>query len=369
MKYRIQRSLLFQLYTRLFLGILIFTSLILVLQILRLSEFLILYHVDFKDLAILIISMGLSFQPLVIPTAMVFASFSVFGHFVERKEWLSSLTSGIGYRHLLPPVVFFFALPVALACLYISLEAVPWCSRQVELTRERITNKKGLASIKGGAFLALADDVLILVQDMDPSTQELKHIFLYDNREFDYPIAIAAQKGFLSKDFTQQKITLNLSQGGLQSYLPKDDVFRYMDFEKLKVEIRLKDPLTVIGAAPASLRYNDLKKTAQRFRAENNLKAYYEFALDLHRRYALPLSAFIFVILAFAVSISSQKRYIRLSPMVQSLLVLIVMWSLYISGSAMVFNGIIPPWSALWIPNGLFIGVTIQQLATKKIMA
>jgi lipopolysaccharide export system permease protein len=337
----------------------------LVLQILRLSEFLILYDVQWGDVGVLMASMCLSFQPLVIPTSVVFAAFSVFGRFVSQKEWLGLLSSGIGWRKVLPTMLVFFGIPVSLFCLWVGLEVVPWGSRQAELVREDMFNRKSAASIKTGEFLQLMEHMLFYVDSLDPETQTLYNLFIFDERQPNIPMTITGQKGHLSRSLTQKTMILNVEQGLIHSLPEEDASLRVIKFEDLSIRFELDNKFVIIGAAPASFRLSDLKTELDKLRKENNRTGFTEFALDFHRRFALPFSVFVFVLLAFALSITTQHRTLRIPPLIQSLLLLTIMWLMYISGSSMVFNGWVSPVLALWFPNALFLSVAIVHLTQK----
>jgi lipopolysaccharide export system permease protein len=369
MRYRVIRSLLSQLYAYVLMGSGIFISVLLVLQLLRLSEFLIVYSVSFWDLSKLLFFMSISFLPIVIPTSMVFATFSVMGRFVEKREWLGMLTCGIGYRHLCLAMSLYFALPLSVFCLYLGLDVVPWGSRQVDKTAEAIYNKKSLTSVQQNVFFNLFDEMVMYVGDMDTDKNQMQNIFLYDERDPNVPVTITAQEGEMERNVTDGTIDLNFKRGIVQSHDQSESSLRTMTYKKLKVSAEIAHRSKAIFPLASSLNVTELNNRIRELESEESTPhIYYEFLVDLHRRFALPVAGFVFVLLGFAISLSSQKRYFKLSPMVQSLVVLLVYWSAYIVNNLLTFKGILPAWVGLWATVVLFFIISAQQLYAKRVM-
>jgi len=368
MRYRVVRDLLSQLYIYCLMGTLVFTTSILVLQLIRFTKFLIEFHVSLLDLLSLLGYMCFSFLPVVVPTAMVFSALTVFGRFVEKKEWLGVLTCGIGYRKFLFPVIVYFALPLSLMCLYFGLEVVPWGNQQVKNTVEAIYNKKSLTSIQKKTFLNVFDGVVLFVHDLDTQANVMKKVFLFDERKPNAPLVVTAKTGTLHRDIPKETLELALSEGMIQSHNVSESSLKLMQYKSLNIEAHIG--FKSKGAFPAvmSLRLNELEQKIQEFKEQGKKRSYLEYLIDYHRRFALPAAAFVLVLFGFALPLSSQKRYIRLSPIIQSFVVMLVYWVIYIVNNVLVQQGIFPAWFGLWFSVVVFFALSIQLLISKRIM-
>lgn len=368
MKYQINRYLVVQLYAYLLLGVFVFISALLILQMLRLSEFLVVYDVSLIDLFLLLSFMSVSFFPIVIPTAMVFSTFSVFGRFVEKREWLGILTCGVGYRRILFPVLAYFALPLSVLCLVVGLNVVPWASQQVDLTAEQIYNKKSLTSVRRNVFFNLLDGMVMFVGGFDSRSNQIQKIFLYDERNPSTPVTIIAKSGQMRRNVGERAFKMDFKDGVVQSHNLAESTLRTMRYEDLQVQAKMEHETMVIFPVASSLDLKTLENRIEQLDQEGRPPLYYEFLVDYHRRFALPVAGFMFVLLGIALSLSAQKRYFRLSPIIQSFIVLLIYWVVYVVNNLLTFQGYLSAGLGLWVSVLLFFALSCQQLFSKRVM-
>lgn len=335
-------------------GTIIFLLIMLMFQMIRLSEFVVVHQVALKDVARLFSYMALAFFPIAIPISFLFSVLMGISRANSEGEILALQVNGFSLKQIFLPVLVFSGV-VSLFCLYTSLYTVPQGNRSFELLVTKLTNERAIAALKPGVFSDL-HGLTLYAEEVIPVKNEMKRVFIYDEREEAHPLAISAEAGLLKRQETKGVLTLRLTNGTISiDSKPLDGIQQKMGFEVYDINLNL-DPKGDSWRAysPPSYTYPQLKQRLTEVLPDP--PQYRQLLVELHKRFSLSFSCLVFAGLGFFIGTLSQ-RGIRSTAILLCLAVGLVYWLSYLAANALAAGGWIMPWLGMWLPNIAFAGV------------
>ena len=335
-------------------GTSLFLLIMLLLQAIRLSEFVIIHQVALKDVAKLSMYLMQSFLPIAVPIAFLFSVVMGISRANSEGEIVALQANGISLTQILTPI-FLFSIVVSTFCLYTSFYTVPKGNRAFELLITRLNNERVIATLKPGVFLEF-HGLVLYAEQIIPVKNEMVHVFIYDERDDRSPLAITAQAGRLTAEPGRGLLVLRLQDGVI--HIDKkalDPIQQEIEFETYDINLELPEKGEVWRAySPPSYNLDQLLQRIQE--TTHDLPENRKLLVEYHRRFSLSFSCVVFAILGFLIGILSQ-RGLRSSSIVLCLLVALVYWVSYIIANATAISGYAPPWLMIWLPNVFFLFV------------
>jgi len=336
-------------------GTTLFLLIMLMFQAIRLSDFIVVHQVSIQDVGRISLSLMLSFLPIAIPVAFLFAVLMGVSRANSEGEIVALQANGISLIQIFLPIGA-FSVFVSLVCLYASLYTVPQGNRNFELLITKLSNERALAMLKPGVFTEGFFGLVLFAETIIPVKNEMKRIFIYDQRDENHPLAITADAGILRHLPEQGRITLRLSSGTIHVDNKKDlKVLQKVDFDVYDINLDL-------GAAGNSWRdYSPQSYTLPQLKAKlieiaNDIPSFRQLQVEYHRRFSLSFSCIVFAMLGFSIGIWSQ-RGVRSSAVLLCLVVGLCYWLSYVAANALASTGWVIPWVGIWVPNFLFAGI------------
>lgn len=133
------------------IGVLVFIFILLMFQILRLTEFVLVHGVDIKTALKIVSFLAISFLPAVLPMSLLFAVLLTFSRFSGDSEIVAFKSIGLHLGHLVIAPVF-LGIFVAAFSAHTSFFSAPWGNRQFEVLITKLGNAKAAATIREGTF-------------------------------------------------------------------------------------------------------------------------------------------------------------------------------------------------------------------------
>jgi lipopolysaccharide export system permease protein len=332
-------------------GTSIFLLIMLMFQAIRLSEFVVVHQVAMIDVGRLSVFLMLSFLPIAVPIAFLFAVLMGISRANSEGELLALQVNGFSVAQIYFPLGL-FSIFVSFFCLYTSLYTVPQGNRSFELLITKLGNERVMASLKPGVFKGFYG-MTVFAEHIVPMKKEMKRIFLYDEREEMHPLAITAQAGILKEVPEKGLLTLRLTNGTI--YVDKkipDGIEQKIDFEVYDINLNVSERGdSWRDYSPPSFNYPQLRQRLQE--TIHDPPAYRKLQVELHRRFALSFSCLVFSALGFFIGALS-TRGIRSTAIILCLLVAVVYWLAYVAANALALGGLVWPWVGIWSPNVLF---------------
>ncbi len=368
MKYRLQRHLLAQLYIHFMTGTFIFVTLLSTFKIISICAMWATNAITFEGFLGLVCYRALLVFPISMTIAAVFSTFSVFGRLDEKKEWIGMLSSGIGLRHLLYSVVLFFALPVATLCIYLYHHVTPWSYTLIQQALTQAHEERLLGLIRPNHFFKISDGIIMTTSGVNKQKRTLSGVYVMDERNKEQPLLIVAPKGHIVHT-AEKSVEVVLSDGHMISDT-QSTTTRTLGFKKLTLNTNIEQTFKRFKRHPSTYYFQELVNiTNQRLdKYGAKSKNYLRYAMHVHRGFAMSAGILVLTFFVLLFSLTGRRRPKAFSPMLQSIVLLLVIWIIRVIGSSLVIKGHMAAWAALWAPNVLFAGLGLMLLFRKRPM-
>ncbi len=334
------------------MGTAIFLLIMLTFQAIRLSEFVVVHQVPMKDVGRISVYLMLSFLPIAVPIAFLFAILMGISRANTEGEIIALQANGISLTQLFIPLGI-FSIFVTLVTLYASLYSVPQGNRKFELLIEKLGNEHAVAALKPGVFQEGFFGLVLFAEKIIPVKNELKKVFIYDERDEENPLVITAEAGVLRTVPEKGFLTLRLTQGTI--FMDK----RSPEAAQQKIDYDVYDINLEIGEhggswreySPPSFNFMQLKTRLKETIPDPPMHRKLE--VELHRRFSLSFACIVFAVLGFFIGTMSH-RGIRSTAVILCLVVALVYWLAYVGANALALTGWVAPWAGVWAPNIVF---------------
>ncbi len=348
-------------------GVLFALVILLSLQAVRLGELLVRADVDFSILSKMIQGLSLSFTPIILPIAFLFASLSLFGRLSTDRELIA--LQGMGYSpwRLMGPC-FLASVFLSFLTILCALFIAPYGNRLFEMAVDETLSKKGASVLRPGTFTEGFLDSVLYVGEKT-ADGKLKKIFLYDKSALKEEVVISATEANWNPPGENGWAQLQLIKGTLVSKNLEENTVRRIFFDEYAVNADFR---YAEGKSRDSMESQDLggllQKRKQKFEKPEDLRWVW---IELARRFCISLSFFFFVPFCFISSMRNQRT--AQSRVVLTGVVLgVIYWGSYFSLISWVakthlewvhFEPFV--WILVMIPN-IVIGVASLFLIKKR---
>lgn len=359
--FRVIRYIFAEIMPGFILGLVVFVLILLMFQVLRLTEFVLIHGVGLKIVLQLITYLSISFLPAILPMSVIFSVIMTYGRLSTDSEIIAIKSVGVNTWSLVAPAIVFGVLVGILSC-FSSFYIGPWGNRQFEVLISQVGNQKVTASIREGAFADGFYDLVVYAKEVDTRDGILKNVFIYDERKDKMPLTIIAKKGIVLKDEqgALSSTVLRLIDGSI--HRTSNEIYTKINFKSY--DIFLSNPVNnqVVEKSPQSLKLSELNEMLGSTPAgEKKTKLQSEF----HKRWSVTFACLAFSLLGVGLGIANHRRTQRVSGFVLSVGLIVVYWIMHIGMESVARSGIIPAFIALWVPSLFFFTAAFYTL--KKI--
>ncbi|MES3038465.1 MAG: LPS export ABC transporter permease LptF [Bdellovibrionota bacterium] len=357
---RLQRYIFFEIIPSFLLGLLVFLFIILMFQVLRMTDLAIGHGVEVKTLAELIGYVCISLLPVLLPMSLLFSIIMTYSRLSQNSEIIAMKACGVNMGTITAPAVV-LGLIIGIISAQTSFEIAPWGNRRFEVLSNRLAQSKAAANIKAGTFSDGFFDLVVYANQVDSTRGEMQNIFIYDERDPQNPLTIIAKSGSLVQDpsFSGQSILLRLNDGDIHRSAETHTKIQFKSYD-----IKLYEPLNIKDRdkSPQSFTLKDIRESL----AENKTPELNKLMLiEMNKRWALTALCLIFAMIGVALGTQTQLRSQKAGGLILSLVVIIVYWVFYIGSESYARSGDIHPGVALWAPNFMFGIFAIWSLKNK----
>ncbi len=338
-----------------FIGLLVFTFVMLMNQILVLAELLITKGVDFVLIFLIIFYSLPALTVLTIPMSLLLGILLSLGRLNSDSEITVMRASGISIYRMMVPILL-FALLCWMICLYLMQVTVPWANYSLSNLMFRIMTTNATSQLKPRVFYNQFTNMLLYVQDIPSKGQSWKGVFIYDESQIDKSRVILARQGEVqNKPSSKEELEIRLENGSwheVDPRRPQDYTFVYFTENVLP----LPTPSQFTGEIPKSDREQtipELKLKIKEFREKKFPTNFLE--VEIHKKYSIPFACVVFAFLALTLGITS-KRGSRSSAYATSIGIILLYYVFLIGGERVGDAGRVSPWTGAWGAN-LILGL------------
>ncbi len=347
-----------------FLGLFIFTFVLLMFQILKITEMVVSYGIPVADVAKVLVYILPPFLVFTVPMAFFLAVILAAGRLSSDSELVAMKSSGISLLQLYPPILAISIVVYGISA-FLSLQVDPWGKQQFKRMLFEVGRQNATLGLKPQVFNDRFDNLVIYVQEINTRTQELSGIFISDERNPEVPNIIIAQKGRLFSSEKDMKLVIRLQGGSIHRTLKDAGTYEQAGFERYDI---LLDFSSLLGPALEKKTYlemtlPELREHMKNLRADGGddftiRRAWVEY----HRKFAFPFACVVFGLLGLPLGVVPQRSG-RGQGFTLAIVALCVYYLLFRVGENLGWKAAVHPFAAMWAPNLLFgvFGVYLLQ--------
>jgi LPS export ABC transporter permease LptF/LPS export ABC transporter permease LptG len=363
----IDRYVTLELWPPFVISVAVFTFFLVIDRVYQLTDLVIGKQVPARLVLALLLYLLPPLLSLSMPIAVLMAVLIAGGRLSADLEVAALKASGVSPARLLRP---FLAVGIIASVFigWLTLAVNPWASAAFQRQLFRIAETQATAGIQERAFVSTFGRIVLYVEEVSPSQFALKGLLASDERDPALSRIIVAREGRVLSDSERRRLTLRFIDGTInESDVADPRRFRFTTFTRYDLNLPLSNPTATaeqqakpekempLGALTAAAEGKDRGKAAP-------------FLVELHKRFALPVAAVVFVLVGFPLGIRSHRGG-RAVAITSSFAIVICYYILSTALEGPALGGRLPVWLAIWLPNAIFmvIGLALLRAVTTGI--
>jgi len=172
---------------------------------------------------------------LVVPMAVLVSTLMAFGGMAQNNEIAVLKSSGVSlYKLMIAPLIG--GIVVALLLIHFNNSVYPDANHAARILLQDISKKKPTLTLVPGVFSQEVARYSILAREINPNSNELKNVTIYDNSDPLKLNTVTAEEGKISFSKDQKKLIMDLSYGEIhESDINDRSVYRKLIFERHRI--------------------------------------------------------------------------------------------------------------------------------------
>ena len=335
-----------------FVGLMVFTIVLLMDKILKLIELIVMRGVDFSRIFMLLLFISPSFLIFTIPISVLLGTLFTFGRLSSDSEVTAFKASGISLYQLYIPICAFSVVAYLLTTCLI-LYGLPWGNRGFKATLYLIAQSKADIEIKERVFNDVFDGLVVYVDKVPIQGKRMEGILIYDERDKEKINTIFAKEGFLVSNPKSQEVALRLISGDIHRYESRANVYQKVQFSTYDLKLELAKVFLSLGKKlkEYEMSIDEIKEKMARMRKKGEDTTAQE--VEIHKRYAIPFACIVFGLIGVPLGIQP-RRSGRSHGFVFSILILLTYYISLTAFEILANRRAIPTFTVGWAPNVLF---------------
>ncbi len=340
------------------IGLLVFTFVLLIDQIPRLLAVLVARSADLETILRVFFNLLPSILAVTIPMAFLLGVLLAFGRLASDSEIVALRAVGVSPARLLVPVLAMAGLMTALT-FYINAVALPAANQAHRQLVFNLVVSKARTDVRPRTFTddLLPGRMMLYVQDVEAESGKWKNLLIHDLREPGRPKLILARGGELIVDRALSSVRLELGPGNEHTFVtarPRE--YERLDFASMSFPLPVDEffpdkKKLLLSKGDREMTLRELAREIRALRAHGrNRKEWGRYAVEWHKKFAIPGACLVFGVLGLALSLGSKKEA-RSSAFALSIAVIFVYYILIRLGEQAGDTGMMVPWLSMWGAN------------------
>jgi len=339
------------------LGIVIFTLVLLMGRLIKLTELVVSRGVPLADVCKMILFLIPSFLTYTIPMAFLLAVLLTFGRLSADNEIVVLKASGISLYQVMPPVMFSALVAVFLA-FGVSAVGAPWGNSAFRVLSLQVITNNVTATIREKTFWDDIPGVVMYAEHYEEKNKLLKGVVIHDGRNQSRPMTIFAQDGAISGSSGSNSLLLSLKDGSIHMS-GEDGLYRLVHFGEYRMTVGDKENRTPLYRNESDLWLSELMSQMNDPAVPATIRL--KHRTEFHGRFTFPFASFVFAILAVPLGIQN-RRAGKSGGFAVSILIILSYYVIMSVAKTLPEKGLLPSSIALWLPNLLFLGIGLYFL-------
>ena len=336
------------------IGIMIFTTILLMDKMFKLIELIVTRGVSLSDILMLLLFLSPSFLLFTIPMSVLLSTLISFGRLSGDSEIIAFKASGLSLYQLFLPVSIFSiaAYLLTTVCVFYGL---PWGNRGFRTTLYKIAQSKANIEIKERVFNDMFDGLVVYVEKVPLQGEKMEGILIYDERDQEKTNTIFAKEGFLANNPKSQEVILRLFDGDIHHFDSHSNVYQKIKFSAYDLKLELAKAFTSMGKKlrDKEMSIDEIKEKMEGIKQRGEDTTALD--VELNKRYAFPFACIVFALIGVPLGIQP-RRSGRSYGFVFGILLLLAYYISLTGSEILALGRSIPPYLAGWAPNVLFAG-------------
>ncbi len=366
----IDRYILREIIPFTFLGLFLFTFVLLLPQLAELMAFLVSRGAD----PMTVLRIFWNFLPrllaLTIPCSMLLGVLLAFGRMGSESEVVALRAGGVGPGALLRPVLA-VGMVGSLVTLYITAFGYPNANRNFrELTYSLVASKAQTAIRPRVVTDDLLPSFTIYASDVIASTGEWRDLLIRDSRDSRKPRVVLARGGRLFIDQDAGEARLELEQGAIHTFAPSQpDVWEEQRFQSSQLPLPFRELIPARMELTKGTHEMTLPEVitgiaqAERVGAPPTYLA--SLNVEWHKRFSIAAACLVFGLLGAGLSFG-QKREARSAAFGLSIAAIFIYYVFLLFGERFGDAALVPALPAMWTGNFAFGAVATWLLVLNQ---
>ncbi len=377
------RYILKEIFPPFFVGLLVYTFVLLMNQILLLSQMFIDRGVELKTVLSLLVHLLPSVLAFTVPMSVLMGILGGLSRMSSDTEITAFKTLGISNKRLLRPVLLFSFCGWLLTS-FLTLYSAPRSNYKFIQTLANSVLAKVQFTLSPREFIESIPYTMIYIQDIDRD-KTWKNIFVHRAEPGRDSRVAFAETGRFNMFAEERRATLELFNGAIHSYhAAEPEKYSVTEFDHREFELEVGNFFASISTSKR-VREKDIRELwidSALIQAEidqmqqtpgekpmlslkhRDLRAH---SIEIHKKFALPMACFIFAFLGVALGATTRKGG-RTSGFTISIVIIIFYYVLITAGENQAMDGRLMPWLGMWGANIILsvIGLYIFLVSHKE---
>ena len=351
-----------------FLILFVLTFVLLMGKILQIMDLMVNKGISVLDILHLVMLIMPSFLMFTIPIALLVSILIAMGTFSADNEITALKAAGVSLLQIYYPVAI-ASLLTFICTIVIGYYLVPQSNFATKKLLFELATQNASIGIKEKVFNSDFKDLLVYADKIPANGEYMEGVIISDKRSTEEQNTIIAKKAFLVADTKRMIVKLRLENGSIHTVSPDLKNYRKVDFRIYDLILDLSTTLATYSEEYKSSTEMTLTELLQRMKKPGlDGSAIRELAIEVHKKFSIPLSCIFFGLLALPLGITSH-RAVKSRGFAVGIIIVAAYYLLRIGGEALAETGKLSPAVGVWTPNVIFaiIGVLLFYFAYREL--
>jgi len=351
-----------------FLILFVLTFVLLMGKILQIMDLMVNKGISVLDILHLVMLIMPSFLMFTIPIALLVSILIAMGTFSADNEITALKAAGVSLLQIYYPVAI-ASLLTFICTIVIGYYLVPQSNFATKKLLFELATQNASIGIKEKVFNSDFKDLLVYADKIPANGEYMEGVIISDKRSTEEQNTIIAKKAFLVADTKRMIVKLRLENGSIHTVSPDLKNYRKVDFRIYDLILDLSTTLATYSEEYKSSTEMTLTELLERMKKPGlDGSAIRELAIEVHKKFSIPLSCIFFGLLALPLGITSH-RAVKSRGFAVGIIIVAAYYLLRIGGEALAETGKLSPAVGVWTPNVIFaiIGVLLFYFAYREL--
>ncbi len=351
-----------------FLILFVLTFVLLMGRILQIMDLMVNKGISVWDIMHLVMLIMPSFLMFTIPIALLVSILIAMGTFSADNEITALKAAGVSLLQIYYPVAV-ASLLTFVCTMVIGYYLVPQSNFATKKLLFELAAQNASIGIKEKVFNSDFKDLLLYADKIPANGEYMEGVIISDKRSMEEQNTIIAKKASLVADSKKMIVKLRLENGSIHTVSADLKNYRKVDFRTYDLILDLSSTLATYSEEYKSSTEMTLTELLERMKKPGlDGAAVRELAIEVHKKFSLPLSCIFFGLLALPLGITSH-RAVKSRGFAVGIIIVAAYYLLRIGGEALAETGRLSPAVGVWTPNVLFAiaGVLLFYFAYKEL--